>query len=435
MSKTPDKNAIARKMFDEGDADDLLIETERSAKRVTIRDESNVSLIKRRSPAQFIPLSSIVKRSAAQIRLTDFDPEKYPEDKCLMESIRNRGVVTPVMVREYIEEDDDLLADSKYELIYGHRRVSACKVLGFTTIPAFVVDSTVNAADVTMTENIGVRTLTAYERGREFDNYLAAHNISIHSLADINGFTKGYVSRLLDAYRSSGKAPELESLYQDGLLYYKDVPQLVDLYEKSDEPTRELLVEMLPELSGKQTAELISLCASGGTAAGYLKALTASIITTPPAKPDGLNKKKVSINPEPAPDKKTKPVPELEDLWNTLQSDEKYVRKQASIYECSESDVKEAAKVCREGNARPDMLPCMLLMRRNGGKITKKTLETVMRVTEDKTAGKALTLYVSAYEKMKERRSVCLNRFESLITDAGADADVLKRLLGVDESY
>ena len=97
--------------------------------------------------------------------------------------------------------------------------------------------------------------------------------------------------------------------------------------------------------------------------------------------------------------------------------------------------VKEAAKVCREGNARPDMLPCMLLMRRNGGKITKKTLETVMRVTEDKTAGKALTLYVSAYEKMKERRSVCLNRFESLITDAGADADVLNILLGADESY
>ena len=70
MSRTPDKNAIARKMFDEGDPDDLLIDTERSTKRVTIRDEASVSLIKRRSPAQFIPLSSIVKRSAAQIRLT-----------------------------------------------------------------------------------------------------------------------------------------------------------------------------------------------------------------------------------------------------------------------------------------------------------------------------------------------------------------------------
>ena len=48
---------------------------------------------------------------------------------------------------------DDLLADARYELIYGHRRVSACKVLGFTTIPAFIVDTTVNSAEVTMTEN------------------------------------------------------------------------------------------------------------------------------------------------------------------------------------------------------------------------------------------------------------------------------------------
>ena len=245
MARIPDKNTIARKMFDEGDPDDLFIDTERSTKRVTIRDEANVSLIKRRSPAQFIPLSSIVKRSAAQIRLTDFDPEKYPEDKCLLESIRNRGVVTPVMVKEYLSDDDDLLADSKYELIYGHRRVSACKVLGFTTIPAFVVDSTVNAADVTMTENIGVRTLNAYERGREFTNYLAEHNISMRSLAELNGFSHGYVSKLIDAYRASRKSPEIESLFQDGRLYFRDVPELADLYEKSDEPSRELLVEML----------------------------------------------------------------------------------------------------------------------------------------------------------------------------------------------
>ena len=430
MPKTPDKNAIARKMFDEGDSDDLLIDTERSTKRVTIRDESNVSLIKRRSPAQYIPLSSIVKRSSAQIRLTDFDPEKYPEDKCLLESIRNRGVVTPVMVREYIEEDDDLLADSRYELIYGHRRVSACKVLGFTTIPAFVVESTVNAADVTMTENIGVRTLNAYERGREFDNYLATHDISMRSLAEVNGFTHGYVSRLIDAYRASQKSPEIESLYQDGRLYFNDVPKLVNLYEKSDEPTQELLVEMLPELSGKQTAELISLCASGGSAAGYLKALTAPIMTMPAANSDGP--KETVINPEPQPDKITKTVSELEDLWRALQSDEKYVRKQAAIYECSESDVREAAKVCREGNARPDMLACMLLMKRNGGKISDKTLKTVMRVTEDRTAGKALSLYVSAYEKMKERRSACIKRFESLISNDCADSDVLNRLLGAD---
>ena len=435
MSRLPDKNAIARKMFDEGDPDDLLIDTERSSKRVTIRDESIIALIKHRSPAQFIPLSSIVKRSASQVRLTDFDPVKYPEDKCLLESIRNRGVVSPVMVKEFIEDDDDLLADSKYELIYGHRRVAACKVLGFTTIQAFVVDSTVKAADVTMTENIGVRTLNSYERGREFDNYLATHDISMRSLAEINGFTHSYVSRLIDAYKASRKSPEIESLYQDGRLYFNDVPKLVDLYEKSDEPTRELLIETLPELSGKQSAELISVCSSGGSAAGYLKALTTSPITVTAVKSVELNKNDETVPPDPKPEMKKEAIPELDDLWNALQSDEKYVKRQAAIYDCSDSDVREAAKICREGNARPDMLPCMLLMKRNGGKITDKTLETVMRVAEDRNAGKALSLYVSAYEKMKERRSACIKRFESLISDTGADPDVLDRLFGAGQQH
>ena len=205
MAKPIDKNAVAKKMFDEGEPDDLLIEPERSSKRVTIREEAGVSLIKRRSPAQFIPLASIVKRSASQVRMSDFNPEKYPEDKCLLESIRNRGVVTPVMVKEFIEDDDDLLADTRYELIYGHRRVSACKVLGFTTIPAFVVESTVSSADVTMTENIGVRTLNAYERGREFDSYLSSHSISLRAFSEQNGFPHPYVIELIRAYNLERK--------------------------------------------------------------------------------------------------------------------------------------------------------------------------------------------------------------------------------------
>ena len=427
MSRTPDKNAIVRKMFDEGDPDDLLIDTERSTKRVTIRDEASVSLIKRRSPAQFIPLSSIVKRSAAQIRLTDFDPEKYPEDKCLLESIRNRGVVTPVMVKEFIEDDDDLLADSKYELIYGHRRVSACKVLGFTTIPAFVVDSTVKAADVTMTENIGVRTLNAYERGREFDNYLVEHNISMRSLAEINGFSHGYVSMLIDAYRASRKSLEIEALFQDGQLYFRDVPELADLYEKADGPSRELLIEMLPELSRKQTADLIALCAAGGTASGYLKSLAASSSVVPNDVP---NKDKESENTNPESELKTESVPELEDLWNALQSDKKYVKRQASVYECSESDVMEAANVCQVGNALPDILPCMLLIRKNGGEITNKTLKSVMCIADNRNAAKALSLYISAYEKMNERRSACRKRLESLIAETDDDHDILSKLFG-----
>ena len=417
MARTIDKNEVARKMFDEGDPDDLLIETDRSSKRVTIREESNVSIIKRRSPAQFIPLSSIVKRSDAQVRLVDFDPEKYPEDKSLLESIRNRGVVTPVMVKEYLEDDDDLLADAKYELIYGHRRVSACKVLGFTTIPAFVVDSTVNSAEVTMTENTGVRTLSAYERAREFSNYLDSHDISIRTFADKNGYQHSYVSEMISAYRKAQECPDIEALFKDGLLNYQLVPALTDIFMKSGKKDRGLLIGILPDLSRKQTRELIEYYRSTGSAAGFLQESGKSLVSEASTENTGHDEKKA--------------LPILEELWKALESDKSYAVKQAETYGCTEDDVRKAMEICRGGNAGPEDLRCMLLIRKNGGLLSGKTLDALRRVTEDSNTQKAVSLYIAAYEKLDRQKAACRKRFGSTVPSDSEDAEVLNRLLGL----
>ena len=417
MPRTIDKTEMVRKMFDEGEPDDLMIEAERSAKRVTIREESNVSIIKRRSPAQFIPLSSIVKRSDAQVRLVDFDPEKYPEDKSLLESIRNRGLVSPVAVKEYLEDDDDLLADTKYELIYGHRRVSACKVLGWTTIPAFIIDSTVNSAEVTMTENTGVRTLNAYERAREFANYLASHDISIRAFADRNGYHHSFVSEMVAAYRKAQECPDIEVLFKDGQLRYQFIPALVDIYSGSGKRDRDLLIGILPELSTKQTRELIEYYRTAGSAAGYLNESGNNPVSVP-ASDDPVRE-----------DKKT--VPALDELWNALESDKGYTAKQAGTYGCTEADVRKAVKICRSGNAGPEDLRCMLLIRKNGGKISERTLEVLRRVFEDSNTQKAVSLYIAAYEKLDRQKAACRKRFGSAVPAGSEEAEILDRLLGI----
>ena len=417
MTRMIDKTEMARKMFDEGEPDDLMIEAERSAKRVTIREESNVSIIKRRSPAQFIPLASIVKRSDAQVRLVDFDPEKYPEDKSLLESIRNRGLVSPVAVKEYLEDDDDLLADTRYELIYGHRRVSACKVLGWTTIPAFIIDSTVNSAEVTMTENTGVRTLNAYERAREFSSYLASHDISIRAFADRNGYHHSYVSEMVAAYRKAQECPDIEGLFKDGLLRYQFVPALADIYRESGKRDRDLLIGILPELSTKQTRELIEYYRTAGSAAGYLKE-------------SGNNPVSVPASGDPVQEEK-KTVPAPEELWNALESDKGYTAKQAGTYGCTEADVRKAIKICRSRNAGPEDLRCMLLIRKNGGKISERTLDVLRRVSEDSNTQKAVSLYIAAYEKLDRQKAVCRKRFGTAVHAGSEEAEILDRLLGI----
>ena len=63
----------------------------------------------------------------------------------LVESIRERGLITPVIVRK--KEDD------RYEVVSGHRRKKACEIAGFTTIKAEVREMTRDEAVIMMVES------------------------------------------------------------------------------------------------------------------------------------------------------------------------------------------------------------------------------------------------------------------------------------------
>ena len=63
----------------------------------------------------------------------------------LMESIRERGVITPATVRKK--------EDGRYEMISGHRRKRACELLGLETLRCEIVDLTKDEATVVMVES------------------------------------------------------------------------------------------------------------------------------------------------------------------------------------------------------------------------------------------------------------------------------------------
>lgn len=70
------------------------------------------------------------------------DDEKMDD---LVESIRRNGVLSPVIVRP-TEEDT-------YEMVSGHRRMHACKLVGLTMIPAIVREMTDDEAVVYMVDS------------------------------------------------------------------------------------------------------------------------------------------------------------------------------------------------------------------------------------------------------------------------------------------
>lgn len=87
------------------------------------------------------------------IPLTEIDdfpdhPFKVRDDEDmaqLIESIKERGVITPATVRQK--------EDGRYELISGHRRKRACELTGFDTLRCEVVDLNRDEATILMVES------------------------------------------------------------------------------------------------------------------------------------------------------------------------------------------------------------------------------------------------------------------------------------------
>lgn len=140
------------------------------------------------------------------------DDDKMSE---LVESIRINGVLSPVLVRQDGEES--------YEMISGHRRMHAAKIVGLTMIPAIVRDLTDDEAIVYMVDsNIQREELLPSEKAFAFKMKMDAlkrqglrrdltsdHNgpkLSVWSIGEDNGISGTQVKRYI---RLTELIPEL----------------------------------------------------------------------------------------------------------------------------------------------------------------------------------------------------------------------------------
>ena len=110
-----------------------------------------------------------------QIPLTEIDdfPDhpfqvKLDEDMDqLVESIRERGVITPITLRKK--------EDGRYEIVSGHRRKKACEIAGLETVPAEVKDLTRDEAIILMVDsNLQRSTILPSEKAFSYKMRLEA---------------------------------------------------------------------------------------------------------------------------------------------------------------------------------------------------------------------------------------------------------------------
>ena len=116
----------------------------------------------------------------------EFEPESL---NALAESIKEHGVVQPVIVRK---------KDSGYELIAGERRLRAAQLAGLVEIPALVRDySDQETAEIALIENLQREDLNPLEEGLAYQRMISEYHFTQEKMANLIGKSRSYVTNMM----------------------------------------------------------------------------------------------------------------------------------------------------------------------------------------------------------------------------------------------
>ena len=170
-----------------------------------------------------------------------FDKEALEE---LSESIRENGLLQPILVREY--------AEGRYQIIAGERRFRACKLAGLTEIPAIVLDRDDKAAaQIALIENIQREDLNPLEEAMAYKALKDEYGMTQEELSEKIGKSRSAIAnsiRLLDLpdpILAMVAARELSAGHARTLLGVKDREDMILLAQIASE--QDLSVRQLEE--------------------------------------------------------------------------------------------------------------------------------------------------------------------------------------------
>ena len=167
-------------------------------------------------------------------------PFKVRDDEDMMqlvESVKERGVITPATVRQK--------EDGRYELVSGHRRKRACELAGFETLRSEIVDLNRDEATILMVESNFQRSeilpsekafaykmrLEAMKRQGERTDLTSrpvGNKLSVTQVADEAGDSERQIHRYV---RLTNLVPELLEFVDEGRIKMRPAVELSYLDE------------------------------------------------------------------------------------------------------------------------------------------------------------------------------------------------------------
>src|SRR5262245_49142916 len=137
-------------------------------------------------------------------------------DADLVESVRQVGILEPLIARPLTDWDADEPEDARYEVVAGHRRLQAAKIAGLVTVPAIVRTlSDAEALEIAVIENNQRKDVHPLDEAEAFQELLNRGAYTAVSLAQKLGRPARYVTdrlRLLSLIPAATKVFERDEI-------------------------------------------------------------------------------------------------------------------------------------------------------------------------------------------------------------------------------
>lgn len=147
---------------------------------------------------QMVPLSAI-EIDPHQPRSALGDLEQ------LTESIRERGVLEPILIRP--RPGADLTSEVRYRIISGERRFTAAAEAGLIDIPAIEMDvSEDEALEIALVENLQRKDLTPFEEAEGYRALQDRHDYTHERISSAVGRSRTMVTESLQLLKMPGRA-------------------------------------------------------------------------------------------------------------------------------------------------------------------------------------------------------------------------------------
>ena len=202
---------------------------------------------------------SDIKTSNNKISISSIVPNKYQPRKLfekealdeLTVSIKERGVIQPLIVRRSEELDD------KYELIAGERRWQAAQSAGLNEVPVVIIDAdNLKSLELAIIENVQRKDLNPIEEAESYKNLIENFGYDQERVSKFIGKSRSHISNSL---RLLSLPEKLIDMIKIGIISQGHAKILIGLENAL------LLAEKIikKKLSVRQTENLVRLLRKG----------------------------------------------------------------------------------------------------------------------------------------------------------------------------